>query len=251
MDLHQLAEEALRLLLSVGLSAGTALAVLKFGGENLLKYQFDKALEGVKADQARALAQQNFDISASLDRTATLHKFEFEVLPEAWAKLHVAGGSCGEATKSMISRTGVATLTDAQLEIVLKDLEIPEIDSRAISALSGDPRQELFDRAMDHRRWNLARRDQAELNNYLLSHGIFIQKGSLEKFKSISRLINEALSEYGHFLTYPTLPHAFKARDTFHARWSEMTRELEAEVHARLWNSRLTTIDQQTTPQKP
>lgn len=246
MTAYNLTMEATRLSLSLIVSGGVLLAILRFGGKKLLEHQFNAALEDVRAKQAQSLERLRFDISASLDRTTKLHQFEFEVLPEAWSRLHIAGGSCRDAVQRIISRIQVASLTDGQLSIVLSDLGIAQIDSDHIKTLAGENRQETFDKALDYHRWNIARRDHAEYYNYLLSHGIFVQKPMLEKLKAIGKLISDAVSEYGNALNYPPPPgdEGFKARNAFHAEWASMIGTLEGEVHARLWDARLVAIDQ-------
>lgn len=246
MNVDWLIEEIGRLVAFLVAAGGLVFAFLKFGGEKLIEHQFNKSLEGVRAEQAKSLEQLRFDISASLDRTAKLHQFEFEVLPEAWSRLHIAGGTCYEAIKQNIRKVEVQFLTDEQLASVLENHEISELDSQNIKNLSGNDRQVAFDKALNFHRWKIAYRDYGEYNNYLLSHGIFIQVGLLEKLKSIAKLTHDAVVEYGHTLDSPALAGQFSsnARDAFRANWSSMIGALETEVHSRLWNSRLTTIDQ-------
>lgn len=248
MNTGWLIEEFVRLAVFLAAAGGVILAFLKFGGEKLIEHQFDKSLEGVKSEQARALEQQRFDISASLDRTAKLHQFEFEVLPEAWSRLHIAGGSCREAVQRTISRIQVGGLSEGELAIILTTLEISELDSQHIKNFEGEDRQNIFNQAVDYHRWNIARRDQADYYNYLLSHGIFIQPDLLNKLKTIGKLIGEAVFEYEDMLKHPEPKGAdrFRARDAFHSEWSAMIADVEADLHSRLWNSRLTSIDQRS-----
>ncbi|MFA7263724.1 MAG: hypothetical protein WC068_11945 [Caulobacter sp.] len=246
MDVDWLIGEIARLVGFLAVAGGVVFAVLKFGGEKLIEHQFNKSLEGVRAEQARSLEQLRFDISASLDRTAKLHQFEFEVLPEAWRRLHVAGGSCHAATRRDIHQIFVESLSDKQLSSLLDDLGIEDIYSRHIRTLSNEERQVAFDKAEKNHRWNIAHRDHAEYYNYLLSHGIFIQKDLLKKLKAIGKLTADAVGEYGNMLNDPTFTGegSSNARDAFRANWSSMIGDLEADVHSRLWNSRLATIDQ-------
>jgi hypothetical protein len=69
-----------------------AVAVACFGlfrifGEKWMSAKFDEKLAAYKHEQQKELEQLRFKISGLLDRTMKLHLREFEVLPEAWAKL--------------------------------------------------------------------------------------------------------------------------------------------------------------------
>src|SRR5690242_14921631 len=77
--------------------------VLAGGGMSLIVYQvfkhlaarwleskFEERLQALKHAHGKELEQLRFRISALLDRATKLHQREFEVLPDAWAKLNDA-----------------------------------------------------------------------------------------------------------------------------------------------------------------
>lgn len=226
--MDRILEEILRLTVFLAAAGGLAIALAKFSGQKLIEHQFNKSLEAAKAKH-----------SAFLDRTIKLHQYEFQVLPEAWERLHVAGGSCSSAVQRTVRRIEVASLTGDQLKIVLTNLEISQLDSDHILSLEGEARQNAFDKAEGYHKWNLARRDQAEFHNYLLSHGIFMPRELLQKFKLISKLLRDAISEHEGMLNLPNLTGSeqWVARDAFSTAWPAMIADLEADVFSRLWSS--------------
>src|SRR5665647_394264 len=71
--------------------AGTcALAVwgiVKVWGEKALNARFERGLTAYKHEQQKELEQLKYKITGFVDRAVKLHAREFEVLPEAWARL--------------------------------------------------------------------------------------------------------------------------------------------------------------------
>jgi hypothetical protein len=74
----------------VAVVAGTvALAywLFKLFSEKWLTAKFDERLAAYKHHQQKELEQLRYTINSLMDRTIKLHQREFEILPEAWAKL--------------------------------------------------------------------------------------------------------------------------------------------------------------------
>jgi hypothetical protein len=61
--------------------------IFKHLGGKWLDARFDERLQKLKHEQAHQIEQFRFKVSTLLDRARKLHQREFEVLPEAWAKL--------------------------------------------------------------------------------------------------------------------------------------------------------------------
>lgn len=248
----------------IGVTSATVMVVgwafLKFFGQRIVDHQFARSLEefkarqlakieALRAEQAQTHELLRFDISASLDRTAKLHVFEFEVLPEAWRLLHLAGGSCHEVVRIFRRGVDVHALDDAALEEILSKLDTVESDKAYIRGHRGVERQGAYTRVVDGLKAQTAAKDHAEFHNYLLSHGIFIQKPLIEKFKALGGLIRDALQEDQHEREMPSAPGPARseARTQFREQWSSQISDLEAELQSRLWDARLVSVDQRTT----
>lgn len=252
------------------LGAGLTFGALRLFGTSWLKSLFDKDLEKFKSEQTRKVeeykaeqlakieafkATQNetlenlrFDISASLDRTRKLHEFEFQVLPEAWRLLHIAGGSVSAVTARIQTRADVHAMSAADFAAFLdvSPYEFTTMDKEALRQLVGQERQTKYADAVSVYELQTAFKDRGKLHNYLLSHGIFIQAGIRDRLKEVSNLMAAAVQEgkYDREELLQPGEGRWRERQAFNESWSPMITALEQQVQGRLWDARLPTIDQ-------
>lgn len=80
---------------AVGLGGGLvaiSYALFRFFGEKWINAKFEERLAAYKHAQQKELEELRFKINALMDRATKLHQREFDVLPDAWAKLIDAHG---------------------------------------------------------------------------------------------------------------------------------------------------------------
>jgi hypothetical protein len=73
-----------------GGTVAIAFGLFKFFGEKWLNAKFEERLASFRHEQRKEIERLRFRINALMDRTAKLHKWEFQVLPEAWGRLNDA-----------------------------------------------------------------------------------------------------------------------------------------------------------------
>jgi hypothetical protein len=68
--------------------AAAAYGLFRLTGEKWLQAKFDERLAAYKHEQQKELEGLKFRIARLMDRATKFHQREFEVLPEAWARLN-------------------------------------------------------------------------------------------------------------------------------------------------------------------
>src|SRR6266478_2766141 len=103
----------------VAVVAGTvALAywLFKLFSEKWLTAKFEERLAAYKHQQQKELEELRFKISSLMDRTTKLYQREFEVLPEAWAKLVIAHATVQGVVSALQQYPDLDRMNDKQLE---------------------------------------------------------------------------------------------------------------------------------------
>jgi hypothetical protein len=247
------------LLGSVGITIVTAAAAaagfVKFFGGKMVNHQFDRRLEAFKselaANQAHSLERLRFDVSASLDRTAKLHQHEFEVLPTAWRLVQQAVAATHTVTSMWTMTYDIVSFGPKErLEIYEKREYTPSqrehIEAGVAKGIIAG--QEALNVVEYHVRRRAATTMHSTLHNYLLDHGIFIQAELRDRFRAVDDMIYAALREHDEDqaggLEGGTLESRRRHRDALETEWLRLRDEIENELQARLWNSRLPAVDQ-------
>jgi hypothetical protein len=125
------------------------------------------------------LEQLRFKISSLLDRTTKLHQREFEVLPEAWAKLVDAHSATVAVTSPRQSYPDLDNMTPEHLT---EFLEKSPLASREQNELSkAHKKTDYFREHIFWHRLTEAREYCRESHGYLRRYGIFVQSEIKEK----------------------------------------------------------------------
>lgn len=242
-------------------SMAAAWAFMKFFGAKVIGHQFDRRLEefkaeqtakieAVRASQAQTLERLRFDIGASLDRTAKLHQFEFEVLPTAWKLLQAAVQATGELTARFRFGTDINSMGEKERRELFQSRGFTPAQREHIEeAFFGGPvkAQEAFNEVDELHRNRRAVDAYKALNACLLEQGIFIQADLRQRLREVAELIRNALYEQQDdregLLTGKSSERRAK-RDLLSSTWEQHRGEIEELLQGRLWNSRLPSIDQ-------
>jgi hypothetical protein len=225
-------------------SAAVAVAywIFKSFSEKWLTSKFDERLAAYKHEQQKELEQLRYKITALMDRTIKLHQREFEVLPEAWAKLADAYASVRSIVLGLQTYPDLNRMNDAQLSEVLKGTDLPAWKQDEIK--TAPDKTLAFQSELQWKRKNVAKDEYYKFNDYLRKNGIFIREEMKSKFAALGDLIHMALVEHELNLENPHHPqsreHAIRL-----SKEGESTRsELEKSVQARLWDSQVASTEQ-------
>ncbi len=230
-------------------AATVALAywLFKLFSEKWLTAKFDERLAAYKHQQQKELEQLRYTINSLMDRTIKLHQREFEILPEAWAKLADAFASVASIVAGLQSYPDLNRLTEPQLAEVLMGTDLPSWKQDEIKAASD--KTSAYQSELQWKRKNVARDEYYKFHDYLRKNGIFIRQEMKSKFAELSELIHMALIEHEMNLENPhhqtSREHTFKLMKEGEA----IRKGLEVLVQNRLWDSQ-TTTDPETIPPK-
>jgi hypothetical protein len=225
-------------ILGVGTISAVTYALFKIFSERWLTAKFEERLAAYKHEQQKELEQLRYKINSLMDRTIKLHQREFEVLPEAWAKLADAYSGVRSITLGLQIYPDLNRLNDAQLSEVLKGADLPAWKLDEIK--SATDKTSAFQSELKWKRKNIARDEYYRFNDYLRKNGIFIREDMKTKFVALGDLVHLALIEHELNLENPhhsqMREHAIKLSKEGEAIRSE----LEKLVQARLWDSQVT-----------
>ncbi len=215
-----------------------AWAAFKWFGKKWLESQFAQRLERFKHEQNQEIERLRYRINALMDRTAKLHQHEFEVLPGLWSRIGDAVGSAQWA----VSRSQIGVDLDRMPPDVLEDffLEV-NLSSREkdnIRSARDGEKSEIYAQMGFWRKITEAKNQCAELNNYLLSKGIFIQEEIKIKTKTIISMIDHALVERENERRFPDRGiNIYEKSDLLLSAGIALLGEIELDVQRRLWDS--------------
>jgi hypothetical protein len=213
--------------------------LFKLFSEKWLTAKFDERLAAYKHEQQKELEQLRYKINSLMDRTIKLHQREFEILPEAWAKLSDAFLSVASIVAGLQSYPDLNRLSEPHLAEVLSKSDLPSWKQDEIRAASD--KTSAYTSELKWQRKNVARKEYFEFHDYLRKNGVFIREEMKSKFTELSQLIYMALIEHEMNLENPhdkTLrEHSLKLMK----EGEDIRKVLEALVQGRLWDSQTTT----------
>lgn len=99
-----------------GGAAAIAYAVFRFLAKRWLDQKFEEQLENLKQEQRKELEHVRHQIQSTFSRISKIHEKEFEVLPEAWRRLHDAYGKAFRVASAFKEFPDVARMNEKQLD---------------------------------------------------------------------------------------------------------------------------------------
>lgn len=220
--------------------------VLAGGGLSLIIYQafkylaakwldarFEERLQALKHQHGKEIEELRFKISAMLDRATKLHQREYEVLPEAWAKLNDAFWNVRKVVSPMQSYPDIDRMPIAQQIEFIRSC--PLDDWQKSELLATNDRTDLYRKHIFWHHANAAQGKAREAYSYLLENGIFITDEIRAKFSALHDLIWNALTEHEMNKEYETRPPQRDQIGKLLAEGEIAMKELERTVHQRLW----------------
>jgi hypothetical protein len=226
--------------IAVAAIAGFSYWLFKLFSEKWLTAKFNERLEDYKHKQQRELEELRFKINSLMDRTTKLHQREFEVLPEAWAKLVIAHANVQGLVSAFQQHPDVNRMNNKELEDLIENSRLKTWQKDELR--NAPNKTEYYITASKWvRTWEVQEvfRDYAV---YERKNGIFIREEIKNAFKAVSDLMSDALFEHRF-----ELEHGARDGRSFTEIWAQRTKfskesdsllvALEKLVQHRLWDS--------------
>jgi hypothetical protein len=221
--------------------------VLAGGGLSVIVYQafkhlaarwldskFDERLQALKHQHGKELEQLRFKIAALLDRATKLHQREFEVLPDAWAKLNDAYWSARASVASIQQLPDLNRMVAPQLEEFITNCKLATWEKDHLRQL-GESKNKFYREHIFLHELTDAQEKAQIAYAFSIKNGIFVDDQIGAKFMVIHDLIWNALVEQRVNEEYKNHPKERPRIDDLNSRGEALMKELERVVRERLW----------------
>ncbi len=207
--------------------------VFKHLAAKWLDARFSERLQDLRHRHERELEHLRFQINALLDRTTKLNQREFEILPEAWAKLHSAFWKARSQVSAVQSYPDLERMQPKQLDDFIEECKLASWQKAELRA-SAD-KNEYYQKHIYWVRVEDALDRIREANVFLAKVGIFMLPELREKFSELATLAFEAVSEDRFNHEHEVRPLMREKIERFVKEGEPKLMELERVVHSRLW----------------
>ena len=177
-----------------GGSAAVAFLLFQYLGKGWIDARFSERLEAFKHAQAKELQRMKVEVESLLSGALKIQEREFTVLPEAWHKLNDAYSLTGWVVSPLQQYPAVSRMHEGELEEFLADSELLETQRARVRATSGRSRDDAYQDIIFWHRLNRAKKAVSELQNYTISHGLFLPPPLKQQFSEMRPLLWSALT---------------------------------------------------------
>jgi hypothetical protein len=183
-----------------GGSAAVAFLLFQYLGKGWIDARFAERLEAFKHEQAKELQHLRVEVESLLSGALKIQEREFTVLPEAWQKLNDAYSLTSWIVSPMQQYPAVGRMSDEELEEFLAESELAESQKTRIRGTDGRYRDKEYQSLIFWHRIHRAKKAVGELQNYTISHGVFLPPSLKQQFSEMRPLLWSALTavEVGH-----------------------------------------------------
>jgi hypothetical protein len=178
----------------VGGAVAAAYFLFKLLSEKWLTAKFDERLAAYKHQQQKELEELRFKISGLLDRTTKLHQREFEVLPEAWARLVLAHAHVQSVVSGLQQYPDLDRMEPSQLSEFLDNSKLANWQKEELKTVADKTR--YYTKAIDWQKGAAARETYRDFFLYFRQNAVFIRNEIKSKFSELADHAHESLVEY-------------------------------------------------------
>lgn len=223
--------------LAIGGLVGLTYWLFKQYAAKWLDARFAEQLAALNHGHQKEIEHLRFEINAHFDRTVKLHQREFEVLPEAWAKLNDSYYHALSVTSLLQEYPAFDKMTEAQFEAFLNTCPLAE--HQKLELRMSPNRLGYYTETIFWIRLSESRKRFGDVDAYVMKNGIFIPRELKDSFDKITETIWLALLECENNKREHDLRRDRIDQGKLHENGKQLMRELEAQVHRRVWSESL------------
>lgn len=176
-----------------GGSAAVAFFLFRALGKGWIEARFSERLEAFKHEQAKELQRLKVEVESILSGALKLQEREFTVLPEAWHKLNEAYALTGWVVSPLQEYPAVSRMAEDELEEFLVASDLLETQRSRIREADRRDRDKTYQDIIFWHRLSRAKKAVGELQNYTVSHGLFLSPTLKQNFSDMRPILWEAL----------------------------------------------------------
>jgi hypothetical protein len=217
---------------------GIAYTLFQRFGEKWLDAKFERKLVDHRHEQQKELEQVRLKINTLFDRTIKLHQREFEVLPKVWAKLNHAYWEACALVAPTQRYPDLSRMAKEQFEEFVATCKLDKWGKEQLLGKSELHRNDFYIERVYWPRLHNVKDLAHDAHIYILENGIFLHSQIKEQFSALSDMVWEALVENESNRRDGSGMHQNRDKqDALMQKGEQLLRELESEVHERIWNS--------------
>jgi len=213
--------------------AGTAIVAGGAGAWGFAKLFGEKWIEDRFASRLELLKAR---VSQTLDRTTTLNQREFEALPEAWAKVHMAFAHVHDLLSRIRARPNLDQYTEVMMEEQLENSPLSEWEKVVLRQLPTGQRTAFYHERSVHHEHYVASDKIAEAVGFLYQHGILIRPEIFERLEDFIRFVEKALIDFKR-IRDGDQPLSDNPSETFRQEGMERRKVLEQFLRDHYWSA--------------
>jgi len=199
-----------------------------------IKAEHERSLAELKAEQDRSLRVMQSYIDREIHRARKLYDREFDVLSEAW-RLLVRSFNSGIATATDIC-PNLTKYTEPELLRLVEQVKMPHWQIDELRACEGAARTAYYRRWAGSKLLDTYLTEDRELQEFLLSSGIFMPQGMKDLFTGLQDMIGNCFAEFEVRLRDSNAREFGAVRQLTHQGRGRLN-ELEQLVRGRLWSA--------------
>jgi hypothetical protein len=200
-----------------------------------LEAKFDERLQALKHEQQKELERLRLRISTLLDRATKLHQKEFEVLPEAWAKLNEAYWYVRSFVSALQAYPDLDRMGEAEL---MEFVDATPIESwRKAELKAAEDKTAYYQKAIFWHKLGEANSKSRDSYRYFVINGIFVSEDLRQDISIVQDLVWNALTEHRINEENQPIPRLRDAIGKLNGDGDERMKALERKIHSRLWPS--------------
>jgi hypothetical protein len=182
-----------QILLAGGGGAVVAYVLISWLGKRWIEDKFAKSLEASKAAHLQELEKFKAQTNALFNQISKIHDKEFEILPNAWFKLHQSLGSLGIVAAMFKEYPDVKRYNDNELHELMQKRNFSESERERIMSADPSERNKSFEEIVFWQDLNIAYEKWTDFHNYLIYNKIFLNLDLFEDFTNIDKRLQNIL----------------------------------------------------------
>ncbi len=198
-----------------------------------LENKFEERLQSLKHEQGKEIENLRLKISMMLDRATKLNQHEYELLPEAWAKLNESFWALKAISLSLQTYPDIDRMDEKQFDEFVEELEFRPWEKRELR--EAKDKNKFYQKQTTLRKHGETKNKISDAAIFLSRKGIFIPPAILEKMKALNDMVWRTYVEYELSNTIQGVPWKTDRLMEFSEKGEVMLAELEGLVHKRLW----------------
>lgn len=213
--------------------------------EKWMSSRFDARLKEIEHQHDAQVRHLQSQIDREFDRAVRLHTKEFETLAAAWDKIYESYWRAREICSSFQRTVDFGSMGPAQTTEYIANCGLSQWQKDELAALGSAEERNKYH--WNARKWALlgeGRTACSDVIKFVERNSIFMRPEIKKKMLDLNGLVAEALIEYELNIPerYRGERYAHEKAGVLVDRGEPLLKEIEAEIHERLWSSSVTQL---------